>query len=438
MQSDPHYSIYEKLINDEDARACKAIPDAACKVVPGNFMRIIYAQFLTKVGDALINPKVTLPWLMNSVGAPLFLVGWLVPIREAGSLVPQLSIAHYIRRFPVRKWVWVVGAVLQAICVMAIGFIAMNFTGATAGWLLIIVLTLFSLSRGLNSVASKDVLGKTVPKNQRGQANGWSSTAAGFVTIGLALLLALSSYLNWQAGAAFYAVSLFIAGAVWLVAALIYARIKEYGGEVDGGRSGLLEAFKQLSLLKTDAAFRRFVITRTLFLSTALSAPYYLILAQQNTQGSLSILATFMFASGLASFISGPIWGRMSDRSSRSVMIIGACFSAMIGVVLFLCDHWLSTSTLFPWLLAVLYFLVCIAHDGVRVGRKTYLVDIAEGDKRTSYVAVSNTVIGFMLLLMSLFGLLTHWISMASLVLLFAVIALLGVLYAKALPDVSD
>lgn len=57
MKSDLQYSIYEKLVNEEDARACKAIPESACREVPGNFMRIIYAQFLTKLGDALLTPR---------------------------------------------------------------------------------------------------------------------------------------------------------------------------------------------------------------------------------------------------------------------------------------------------------------------------------------------------------------------------------------------
>ncbi|MFD2017695.1 hypothetical protein ACFSJQ_22990 [Vibrio olivae] len=164
MKPDFNYAIYEKLVNDEDARACKAIPESACKVVPGNFVKIVYSQFFTKLGDALINPKVTLPWIMQSIGAPLFLIGWLVPIREAGSLVPQLAIAHYIRHLPVRKWVWVIGSLLQALCVVAIGVIALNLHGVIAGWLVIAVLTVFSLSRGLNSVAAKDVLGKRYPK----------------------------------------------------------------------------------------------------------------------------------------------------------------------------------------------------------------------------------------------------------------------------------
>ena len=42
--------------------------------------------------------------------------------------------------------------------------------------------------------------------------------------------------------------------------------------------------------------------------------------------------------------------------------------------------------------------LLAIAHAGVRIGRKTYMVDMAGGTKRTDYTAVSNTVIGFLLL----------------------------------------
>lgn len=430
-------SIYEKIINDEDARACKAIPDSACREVPGNFIKMIVAQFLTKVGDALINPKVTLPWILQSIGAPVYLIGWLVPIRESGSLIPQLSIAHYIRRIPVRKWVWVAGSILQALSIFAIGFIALTMTGVAAGYAVIAALVVFSLSRGLNSVASKDILGKTIPKSQRGQVNGCSSSSSGLVTLILASLLGLSWWWQVEPSERFYGVSLAAAGGVWLLAALVYARINEYAGEIDGGKSGMLEAFKQLALLKTDPTFRRFVITRTLFLCSALSAPYYVVLAQQSFGNQLWVLALFMFASGLASFVSGPFWGRLSDHSSRSVMIMGATMSAFIGVVLFVCEQWLNGSSAPVYLLPVLYFCVCIAHDGVRVGRKTYLVDIAEGDRRTSYVAVSNTVIGLMLMLMSSIGALSHVISLSSLVLVFSVVTLFGVVMAKQLPEVS-
>lgn len=110
-------NIYDKLVNDEDARACDSIPDGACKEVPGNFLKTLITLFLTKLGDALVNPKITLPWLLQSLGAPMWMLGWLVPIRESGSMLPQLAIASAVRRMEVRKWMWVLG-VLFRLCVL--------------------------------------------------------------------------------------------------------------------------------------------------------------------------------------------------------------------------------------------------------------------------------------------------------------------------------
>lgn len=98
-------NIYNKLVNEEDARVCSEIDEQACRVVPGNFLLMILSHFFSKLGDALANPKVVLPWVMEALQAPLYLIGFLVPIRESGSLIPQLFIASYIRAVAVRKWV---------------------------------------------------------------------------------------------------------------------------------------------------------------------------------------------------------------------------------------------------------------------------------------------------------------------------------------------
>ena len=44
-------------------------------------------------------------------------------------------------------------------------------------------------------------------------------------------------------------------------------------------------------------------------------------------------------------------------------------------------------------------FLQLALHDGVRLGRKTHVIDLAGGNRRTDYGAVSNTVIGVVLLI---------------------------------------
>merc|ERR1712000_418286 len=97
----------------------------------------------------------------------------------------------------------------------------------------------------------------------------------------------------------------------------------------------------QLALLKTDKDFRNFVITRSLFLCTALSAPYYIVLAHDALGSDIWVLALFMFASGLAGLVSAPVWGRFSDQSSRRVMMMASMGAAVIGTLLFLISEYL-------------------------------------------------------------------------------------------------
>ena len=83
------------------------------------------------------------------------------------------------------------------------------------------------------------------------------------------------------------------------------------------------------------------------------------------------------------------------------------------------------------------YFSLTLTHTGVRVGRKTYVVDMAEGDTRTLYVSVSNSALGIVLLAVggvssAIATLGTEW----ALVFL-ALMGLCGVVVGARLPEVS-
>lgn len=176
--------LYSRFVDEEeDARICRDISEEACVEVPRNFFLLIGSSFLTKLGDAVANPKTTLAWLMSALGAPVAMTGLLVPVRESGSLVPQLAIAAWVRRRPVRKWAWVLGSVLQAGAVVAMAVVALALAGPAAGAGVLASLVVFSLARGLSSVASKDVLGKTIPRTRRGRVGGLSAGAAGLASL---------------------------------------------------------------------------------------------------------------------------------------------------------------------------------------------------------------------------------------------------------------
>lgn len=424
--------LYEKLTNEEDARLCREIDERACRESPQNFVYLLASYFFTKLGDAVASPKTTLAWLTTAVGAPGFVLGMLVPIRESGSLVPQLFIGGLIRRLAIRKWTWVVGSLVQAACITGIGFVAFRLEGAAAGWAILGLVTLFSLARGFCSVAAKDVLGKTIPKKVRGQLNGWSASAAGGVTIAVGVVLMTPAL---KLGATNLIGTLLVgAGLLWIVAAAIYSLVNEYPGETSGGGTAV-EALAKLKLLVTDKPFRRFVVTRALLMCSALSAPFYVALAQGNRGSAAAVLGSFVVAAGLASLLSAPLWGRFADRSSRKVMVAAALLTSGIGLVTFGVDRLLPELAGTAWFLPLAYFTLSIAHSGVRVGRKTYIVDLATGNKRTDYVSISNTVIGVLLLLVGSVGALAPLIGNAGVIALLAMMGLAGALLGTTLPE---
>jgi len=434
--SNPKMSrVYQQLVNEEDARACTDITDSACRVVPGNFFLQVITQFLTKLGDAIANPKTVLAWLMSALAAPAAFTAFLVPIRESGSLIPQLVIGAWVRQQSVRKWTFVLGCLLQGLAVAGMGAVAVTLDGSAAGIALLAALVVFSLARGLCSVASKDVLGKTVPKTRRGRVSGWSEFLAGFVTIGVGISLLIGA--GEEASMTRWLVLLACAAALWVLAAGTYATIREYPGATEGGGNAIREAFKRLSLMRTDHEFRRFVIARSLLLCSALSAPFFILLAHQNTEGAILALGLFVIADGVAGLVSAPFWGKFADLSSRKVMIVAGTCAALTGLALVATVNWVPALAGDAWLYPLFFFLLSVSHSGVRMGRKTYIVDLAGGNKRTDYVSVSNTVIGFVLLGAGSIGALSSMISLSGVIIVLAAMGITGAWLSSRLPEVT-
>lgn len=393
------FRLYDLATGDDDARLCRDIPDDQCHEQPRSFVCQVFAQAFSKTGDVLADSKVVLPWLLGAVGAPAFLVGFLVPIRESLALLPQVFIGGVIRRFPVRKGFWVASSLIEGLCIILMGIVAgMGLRGAAAGWTIIGLLVVFSLARGIASIAAKDTLGKTVSKGRRGRVSGYAATASGLVAVAVGFYLALSpeqARPDWLLFAIIAG-----AGICWFLAAAAFSMINERPGATDGGRSirDLVKA--QVMLLVKDRELQKFVVSRALMVSTALVGPVYVSLAQREIGQGLDSLGWLIIASGLASTVSSSFWGAFSDKSSRLTMAVAAILAGMLGVVV------VATLNLIPGLTdniafyAAILFVLGIAHAGVRIGRKTHVVDLASGDRKAEYVALSNTIIGVLLLVM--------------------------------------
>lgn len=427
-------TIYERLADDDEGRVCKAIPDAACREAPGNFLRMLAANALSKLADSLASAKTTLPWLLLGAGAPGWMAALLVPIRESGSMLPQLFIGAAVRGVALRKWIWAAAGLIQALCLAGLGAVALALDGAAAGWSVLALLVVFSLARGGCSIAYKDVQGKTIPKTRRGRLSGWTAAAAGALTMAIGLALGA---LPADAPAGVYAGLLLGAALLWAGAAAIFARVVEIEGATDGGADGWDEMRRHIALLRLDAPFRRFVIGRALAMGSGLAAPFYVALARDAIGDAVMLLGWLIALEGLAGLVSSPVWGRLADRSSRRVFAAASALAAAISIAVALWA-WLDPGRgASIWFYPLAFLGLGIAHAGVRLGRKTYLVDLAEGKRRTAYVAVSNSLIGGLLLATGALGALASTWSVPGTVLLLGMAGALGAVMSLRWREVS-
>ncbi len=418
--------IYSIAVDDAEDDGCPDLPDGECREVPENAARLIGSLTLTKLGDRVVDPKTTLPWLMHAVGAPSFGINLLVPIREAGSLLPQALLVGWVRRFALRKHVWIIGSIGQAIAVLALAASATLWSGAVAAAAMLLSLAMFAISRSLSSISAKDVIGKTIPKGQRGSITGIAASISGVIAMAAGGTVAL---LGGTTESTLLAVVVAAAAALWVAAGGLFASIEEH----QSGHDDTLGAEPIVSILRRDRHFRRFIAARSLLLVTALSPPLVVVLAA-SASATLRGLGPFVIAAGTASFVGSPVWGRLSDHSSRSVMAAAALSGGLI-VFAFLFARQLVGDPL--WLTVTTYFLLAVAHAGARMGRKTYVVDMGTGDQRTNYVAASNTVIGAVLLASGAISTLTGFLGSQWTLGGLALAGVAGAFTARGLPEVE-
>jgi hypothetical protein len=416
---------------DDEGRACADIPDSVCREEPTNFFTHVAALSLSKIADGLIDPKLVLSWLMVTLGAPAALVGLLVPIREAGALLPQLFSAGALRRLPKRKFAWAAGAAIQGLSALALAVSALTLSGTAAGIAILTALTVLALARSVCSVCYKDVLGKTIDVSRRGSATGLAgSIAAAFVIcFALALSFDLMDRRTLVTG------GLFVAGLAWIGGAALFATLSEQSGASDGGKNAFAEAKRHLSYLKTEPQLRRFIAVRGLLTATAL-APPFMIAAASGDGGAFEQLGFLVLASASAGLLSSFVWGRLSDRSSRNVLLLSSVISGLVlaaAAGLSLLGH-LSSAVL----VSLLLFALMIAYQGVRLGRSTHLVDMANKDTRAAFTALSNTAIGLLLIAGGGFSLLASVTNAGTVLGVMAAMCTLAIPVTLGLDEVQE
>lgn len=392
-----------------------------------NARYFIWSNALQNLGDQIVASKTVLPALFNAAGVPAFFTGLLTPIRESGSMLPQAALTPWVTTHRARKRLWMIGSTGQAISAAVIALAAFFIRGAWLGVIVLLALAALSLFRALCSIAGKDVQARTISKGQRGRVTGSATALGGGATLLAGVILFLLGDLTIST----MGIVLLVGASTWAIATRVFSHVEEPvpEGEQEGiDKSWWSDTWK---LFTDDAQFRNFVIVRALLLVSALSTAFIVLL-----HDDLSGVFGFVIASGLASLIGGRVSGIFSDKSSKNTMAAGAAASSVIILLIVASSHWASDAVN-AWVMPLGFFAVNLAHTSVRVARKTYVMDMAGGDKRTQYVGAANTMMGIILLIV---GGISSVIALAgpeAALIFLVLVGFIGVWRAGSLKEVS-
>lgn len=425
------------VLSGDDAldRACQEIPKGACREVRWNVRVNVCNGAASKLAEQIAGPNLILPWLFQLLGTPVWMFGFLLPIKQSFSLLPQMLVAGQIRRLALRKWVWTISGLIQAFCLLLMIPASLWLPPTLAGLLLLLLLVIFSSASGTASVAFQDVLGKTIDKGHRGKLLAQRAFVGGILTSLAGLLLSRLQGNQQALQAALWLV--FCAALLWALAAFFFALIRELPGAVKGGRNALAEAREGFEYYRRYPGFRQFLTVRGLLLAVELATPFFVLHAGQLLQLKAQDIGWLVVAVGLSQILSSPFWGRMADSTSKQVLVRSAQIAALaVGLALLL--------TAFPFYVLqyagylLVFMLIGLAEAGVRLGRKTYLVDAAPTEERATFTAFSNSIIGIAAISSGLAGLVAQWFGATAMLLVIGVLLLGGIRACLRMPEAEE
>jgi predicted MFS family arabinose efflux permease len=296
----------------------------------------------------------------------------------------------------------------------------------------------FEATDALVAVAWFDVLAKAIPGKLRGRVVGIGQIISGLLSLGAgATVRALLA----ESGPPFpinYALILILATAAFFVSLGSFYFIHEPVEAVPAQRPQLGHVLPRLMRhLREDSRFRRLTVVRLLIGLSAMPVPFYAVYATLKRGLPESSIGLFLVALTIGGLVAGLVLGPVADRKGahRVVQLMGL-FQFLAPVLALLTSRVANTNPQALTALFVLVFLFLGIGDGsMMLGALNYVLEIAPSADRTSYVGLTNTLAGMIVLYPVIGGwIATRW-GYEAVFALAALVILIGGLLALWLPS---
>ena len=137
--------------------------------------------------------KTVLTWMLSSIGAPGALLSMLVPVRESGSMLPQVFVSGYLARQPRKMPFYRAVIVLRSAMLLSMTLVA-ALVPAESRWLPALVLATLALYSLGSSSESRSSTFARITSRPKWANTGWKRVKTGSIygaetsTVGMSVL----------------------------------------------------------------------------------------------------------------------------------------------------------------------------------------------------------------------------------------------------------
>ncbi|MEM7021674.1 MAG: MFS transporter [Pseudomonadota bacterium] len=372
------------------------------------------------------SPQLVLPWIGHHLSLAYILIALIFPLFEFGVVIAKLLITPRVMRFAVRKRSVTATGLSLAGAVALVYAATARFSPSIAAVALLSCALMIGIVGGVQSVARSDLRAKTVARPVRGKVMAQGTALGGALTL-------VVSFVIWALlpdVAGNHIILLWLAVGCWLGFAGAHYALLERPSEPVAEQTAWDQIRSGASLIVEYPWFRRLLIWRALLLSVVLAVPFYAIHAATLNGASAQHLSAFVVATSVGMLLSGPVWGRILDRSTALVGAAGSILAAAAGLFILLLDHFGDPAA--PFAHAFIFIPLTLARAGVVQARTRMISVMAPPEHRPAMVAISSaalTVVGIIFAL--ILGAAGHLHDIRTPLVILIVLNVAAAVYAK-------
>jgi MFS family permease len=392
---------------------------------PWNFVVNLLDGAAFWFGLSFMSSTTIVPLFVSKLTTSQLAIGLIAVIANSGWFLPQLFTANAVQRLPRKKPV-----------VVNLGF----FTERLPVWLLPIsallavqsptlALVLFfvgyaghGLGAGIVATAWQDLIARTFPVTRRGRffgittfvGNGTGAVGAIFSAWLLATLIYPSNFVA----------TFTIAAAFITLSCLFLALTREPVHPVTARRQSTSEFWASLpDILRQDANFRRFLISRLLLVLGGMGAGFITVSAVQRWSVPDGTVGLYTTALLIGQTVGTLAFGLLADRRGHKLSMELGAFAAALAYLM----AWLAPA---PAWYYVVFVLLGASTGAFIVSGLMIVMEFSPAHQRPTYAGLVNTALGVLGMISPLIG---AWLASASYPGLFLVSAAFNLIGLAAL-----